>query len=182
MTVSDRKRGFGILTTHRELDNALHALQASGFTMDQVSVMGKDAEAVENPSGAKMSDRITDENVERSTAILRDATTGAAWGSILVGLTSLAIPGLGVVIAAGSAGVALATVVAGAGLSAANAANLTKALVNLGIPTEQATFYGDRLHFGEYLIMIDGTEAEIQQAETILNQNKIKAWGIYTSL
>jgi uncharacterized protein (TIGR02271 family) len=53
------------------------------------------------------------------------------------------------------------------------------ALIGLGIPEERAKVYNDRVSAGEYLVMVDGTDAEIAKAEAILNHRDIEEWGVY---
>ncbi|HCF27633.1 MAG TPA: hypothetical protein DEV81_10650, partial [Cyanobacteria bacterium UBA11049] len=72
------------------------------------------------------------------TGVVADTLTGATWGSILVGFGSLAIPGIGPIIAAGSVGAALVAGVAGTGIGAAATGALVKALTDIGIPEAEA--------------------------------------------
>lgn len=181
MVVSNQKRALGVFDTRQAAENALNELKASGFPMDKVSIIAKDADQDKQLGGAQTSDRIGNQNVETATAVVGDALTSATWGSVLVGLTSLALPGLGVVLAAGSAGVALVTAVGGTGLGAVAAGNLVKALADLGIPEAQARTYGDRLHRGDYLVLVDGTEDDIHRAEATFSNGGIQNWGVYNS-
>lgn len=181
MVVSNQKRALGVFDTRQAAENALNELKASGFPMDKVSIIAKDADKDKQLGGAQTSDRIGNQNVETATAVVGDALTSATWGSVLVGLTSLALPGIGVVLAAGSAGVALVTAVGGTGLGAVAAGNLVKALADLGIPEAQARTYGDRLHQGDYLVLVDGTEDDIHRAEATFSNGGIQNWGVYNS-
>jgi hypothetical protein len=54
-------------------------------------------------------------------------------------------------------------------------------LVGLGIPEDRAQAYNDRIVGGEYLVIIDGTEAEVMQAETILKRRGVREWEVYTT-
>jgi hypothetical protein len=105
---------------------------------------------------------------------------GATWGSLLVGLTSLAIPGVGAVVAAGAVGVALLTGLAGTGLSLANFNRLTEAFDKLGVDQADAKVYSERLSSGDYLVIVEGTVEELQQASEVVNQNSIQNWVIYS--
>jgi len=100
---------------------------------------------------------------------------------VLVGLSSLALPGLGAVLAAGSVGVALVASVAGVAVGAAANQNLLKALGDLGIPEERARVYSDRLQQSYYLLIVDGTEEEIHRVEPILREQGIEYWGVSNS-
>jgi hypothetical protein len=99
---------------------------------------------------------------------------------VLVGLGSLAIPGVGPIIAAGSVATALVATVASTGIEAAALGGLVRAISDLGIPEEQARVYSDRLHQGHYLVIVDGTEDEIGRAESIFSDRGIQDWGVYS--
>jgi hypothetical protein len=99
-------------------------------------------------------------------------------GGLLVGLGALAIPGVGPVIAGGAAATALATTVTGGAIGAA-AGGIVGGLVGLGIPEDRARVYSDRFQRGDYLVIIDGTEAEIHRAEAILKRRGIEEFAIY---
>ncbi|WP_226586247.1 hypothetical protein [Microseira wollei] len=154
MVAIAKKRAFGIFPSRKATEQAINELKASGPPMDNVSVIAKQAEENAQLSGVTMSDRIGNRDVESTTAVLGDAVTCATWGTILVGLTSLALPGIGPILAAGSLGVALLTGVAGSAMSAANIGGLVKALTELGIEEPQARTYSDRLIQGYYLTQV----------------------------
>ena len=49
----------------------------------------------------------------------------------------------------------------------------------LGIPAEQARFYHDRLEHGESMVIVQGTEEELNRVASILNRRNIQDWRIY---
>ena len=107
--------------------------------------------------------------------------TGGALGGItglLVGLGALAIPGIGPILLAGAEATAIATTLAGAGIGAA-AGGLIGALIGLGIPEEKAKIYNDRVKGGSFLVIVNGTAAEIARAETIMRHHGVEEFGIY---
>jgi hypothetical protein len=113
------------------------------------------------------------------------ATKGALTGGTLGGLTGLlvglglvAIPGIGPIMLAGASATAIATTLAGTALGAA-AGSLIGALVGMGIPEEEARVYNDRVARGDYLVLVDGSEAEVAQAESILSRGGIQHWNTY---
>jgi hypothetical protein len=179
--MTDRKRAFGVFSSRQEAEQALNELKASGFSMDSVSIIARDADQTEQLGGAQVSDRIGNKDVG-GTGVVGEIATNSALGSVLVGLGSLALPGIGPVIAAGSVATALVATVAGSGIEAAALAGVVKALTDLGIPEEQARTYSDSLNQGDYLVIVDGTDDEIQRAAGILSDRGIQNWGIYNSL
>jgi len=175
---SEHKRAFGVFVEREPLEGALNELKSSGFPMDKISVIGKDVDQNEQLVGAQVQDKVGSESVRGPEGAI-DATNSAAWGSVLAGLTSLSIPGLGPVIAAGSVGVALVSAVAGTGIAAASSHNLVKALSDLGIPKADAEVYSDQLQGGNYLLMLDGADNEISSAEGVFSNRGIQDWAIY---
>jgi hypothetical protein len=111
------------------------------------------------------------------------AASGAALGGLgglLVGLGALAIPGIGPVILGGAAATALATTLTGGAIGAA-AGSVVGGLVGLGIPENRAKEYSDRLNRGDYLVIVDGTQNEIDRAATILKRQHIENFDIFNA-
>jgi hypothetical protein len=79
---------------------------------------------------------------------------------------------------AGASATAIATTLAGTALGAA-AGSLIGALVGMGIPEEEARAYNERVARGDYLVLVDGSEAEVAKAETILSRGGIQHWNTY---
>lgn len=179
MTVTPQKRAVGTFSNPQKAEQALSEVKASGFLMDNISVIARDANHGDQLTDAEVSDRVGDTKVETATAVIANAANTSAIGSVFVGLTSLALPGIGPILAAGTLGIALVATVAGTGVGAIAANSLVKALTDLGIPEEQARVYGDHLHRGHYLVIVEGTDDEINQAETSLTKQDIENWNIY---
>ncbi|NHC35391.1 general stress protein [Scytonema millei] len=173
-----RKRAVGAFTSRHDAETALNQLRESGFPMDNVNVVSKNADRIDNIAGADVKKNVGNKADEGAAA---GALTGGAIGGIgglLVGLGALAIPGIGPVMLAGATATTIATALSGGAIGAA-AGGLAGALVGLGIPEERAKVYNDRLSQGDYLIFVDGTEDEIRRAESVLHHRGIQEWGIY---
>ncbi|HEY9675902.1 MAG TPA: hypothetical protein V6D11_30955 [Waterburya sp.] len=181
MVVSNQRRAFGVFSSRQEAENTLNELKASGFSMDKVSIIARDVDQNAELSGVQISDHIGSKDVGAGTGVVGEVATTSALGSVLVGLSSLAIPGVGLVIAAGSVGAALLATVASTGLEAAAIGGVVRALTDLGIPEEQARVYSDRLYQGNYLVIVEGTDDEISRAEAIISKRGIQDWAIYDS-
>jgi len=168
-------RAVGVFPHRRDAEAALRELRDAGFNMNQISLVGRDADG-KGIGGGNLADRTqTDEGAKAGAA------TGGALGGLgglLVGLGALAIPGIGPVLAGGALATALATTAAGGAIGAA-AGGVTGALVGLGIPDDRARLYNDRVNRGDYLVMVDGTEDEIRRAEPILSRRGIQDWNIF---
>jgi hypothetical protein len=180
MAAIKNKRAVGVFPNRREAELALQELKDSGFLMDNVSIVARDADRKGNIADVDVQDRdrVGNKADEGATA---GAVTGGALGGItglLVGLGALAIPGIGPIVLAGAEATALATTLAGGAIGAV-AGGLVGALVGLGIPEERAKVYSDRVSRGDYLVIVDGTESEVLRAQTVLNRYNIEEWGIY---
>lgn len=172
------RRAVGVFNTRQEAEHALHELNNSGFPMNKISLIAKDADKQGDIEGVNVSDSVGNKADEGAGA---GAVTGGILGGatgLLVGLGALAIPGVGPIVLAGEVATALATTLAGGAIGAA-AGGLIGALIGLGIPEERARVYNDRVSRGHYLVLVDGSDAEIARAETILTGRGIEDFGIY---
>lgn len=179
MVISTKSRAFGVFSNRETTEIALNELKKSGFPMEKVSIIAKDLEKGDRIGNAKTTHSIGEQNVNSPTAVVSDLATGSTWGTLLVGLSGLALPGIGPVLAAGSLGVALLTTLGGVAMGTVANANLVTSLIDLGIPEEQARVYSDRLLAGNYFLIVDASEEEINQAQGILSKQDIDYWGIY---
>lgn len=94
---------------------------------------------------------------------------------LIGGLGIIALPGVGAV---AELGIVLANTLLGSGFGAAGG-GLVGALIGWGIPEEQARYYDEMLSQGQYIILMEGTKAELSGAEAILQNRRIQNWGIY---
>jgi hypothetical protein len=178
MAVGIHRRAVGVFPRRQDVESALQELRSSGFPMDRVSVIKRDADRKDEIAGAEVRENVGNKADEGATA---GAVSGGVLGGLtglLVGLGTLAIPGIGPIMLAGATATALATTAAGAGIGAATGGVLG-ALIGLGIPEERARVYNERLERGDYLVVIDGTEAEIARARDILTHHGIQEFAVY---
>lgn len=180
MVVGEHKRAVGTFSSRNDIEYALCELRDSGFDMNKVSVIARN-----NDTGNEVAGVETQENVGNKAD--EGAATGAIAGGVFggitglaVGLGSLAIPGVGPVLLAGEIATTLTTTIAGAGVGAASG-GLLGALVGLGIPEERAKIYNQRIERGDYLLILDGTEASINRAEAIVRNRGIEEFEIYNA-
>ena len=91
---------IGAFDTTAQAEAASTALLNSGVSQDDISVIANN----EAGTYAPVTETTTDGTVVTGHAVGHDAKVGAEWGAgigFLVGLTGLAIPGLGWIAAAG---------------------------------------------------------------------------------
>lgn len=177
------KRATGTFSNHQEAKVALHELRENGFNMDQISIIGNHIDRNSDMAGVKQSEHISDLDNKVGEGAATGAASGGAVGGLtglLVGLGLVAIPGIGPIMLAGATATALATTLTG-GAIGATAGGLIGALVGLGIPKDRAKVYSDRINQGDYLVIVDGSEQEILQAEAIFKRYGVHEWGVYDS-
>jgi len=154
-----KKAVFGIVKTENQAINIANQLQAAGFSPNDISVLFPDR------TGTR--DFAHEQHTKAPEGAAAGAGTGAVLGGALgwmVGIGSLAIPGLGPFIAAGPIMAALA----GAGAGAA-AGGLAGALIGMGIPELEAKQYEGKIKNGNILLSVhaeDGTQ--VTRAKEIL--------------
>lgn len=185
MTEQQSKRAIGTFSNHADAEKALHELRDSNFPMDHVSIVGQDMNRNSSVAGAQGSDRLSDlsDGNKADEGAKKGAATGGAVGGLtglLVGLGMVAIPGVGPVMLAGAGATALATALTGGAIGAATG-GIVGGLVGLGIPEKEAKTYSDRVDQGHYLVMVEGTDADVQRAESILSHRGVNDWGVYNN-
>jgi uncharacterized membrane protein len=142
-----------VYETYSDAESAVEALEAAGFTQDQVSVAGHKEDGREDHKGEAP-----------ATGATIGGLSGASAG-LLASLGLIAIPGIGPLVAAG----AFATTLAGAGAGAV-AGGLAGALIEHGIPKDQAPAYAETVRRGGTLVSVRSEEAKADQAEAILQR------------
>jgi hypothetical protein len=187
------KRVVGLFPTRRSVQQALYELRDAGFPLNRVSVVVRDVQVHESrtasdraveidPSPEGLHKRLGDplESVA-SEGLTVGALSGGALGGLtglLVGLGTLAIPGVGPVMLAGATATTIATTLAGSAIGAA-AGSLLGALLSLGVSEDQARIYNQRVAQGDYLLIVDCVTEEVPIVETILHRRGIEEYQVY---
>ncbi len=143
------KKVIGVFETSTQAINAIHRLKEKGYNTDDISVIAKSDEKVDEV------ERSTDVHTEADAA--SGAGAGAVTGGILGGIGGLLveagvllIPGVGPFIAAGPILTTLTGIVAGGA-----AGGLVGALVGMGIDKTEAKDYEGKLNEGKLLVLVD---------------------------
>ena len=149
-----------IFETHKEADEAVRQLLASGFDPKQLSLIGKGYHSEQHPVGFyTVGDRIR-------TWGSAGALWGGFWG-LLFAPAVFFLPGLGLVAMAGPFVSLLVGILEGAvlvgGVSAIGAA-----LLQLGVSPDQVVKYENALTVDSYVLMVHGTAAEAHRARMAL--------------
>jgi hypothetical protein len=145
------KAVFCIANTETQARTIVDQLKAAGFSNNDISVLFPDK------SGTK--DFAHEQNTKAPEGAAAGAGTGGILGGALgwlVGIGTLAIPGLGPFVAAGPIMAALSGAAAGAAIG-----GLSGALIGMGIPEYEAKRYEGKIKEGNILISVhtdDSTE------------------------
>ena len=153
------KAVFGIVTTYAQAEAVVDRLKIAGFSNNDISVLLPDKDGTRDFAHEK--------NTKAPEGAVAGAGTGGVVGGVLgwlVGIGSLAIPGVGPFVAAGPIMAALSGAAVGSAVG-----GLTGALVGLGIPEFEAKRYEGKLKEGNILISVHSEDSkETDRAEKIL--------------
>lgn len=153
-----------VYDTHEGAETGVKELQRAGIDMHALSIIGKDTHSEEHAVGYyNTGDRMK-----------YWGQTGAVWGGfwgLLFGSAFFAIPGIGPILAAGPiigwiVGALEGAVIFG-GLSVIGAG-----LIGMGIPQDSVVQYEVALKTDKYLLMVNGTAAEVEKAKGILESTR----------
>jgi hypothetical protein len=136
--------------------------QAAGISPERISLISPDDRQGRDPADEKPR-----ENIDK----LHDTTIGAVTGGVamgilgcIVGLASIAVPGLGFLIIGGPLAAALGDAVVGGAIGA-----IAGGLLGLRVPEHRAKAYEESLRKGSTIISIHADNAEeLRQAREIL--------------
>ena len=156
---------YCIADSSAQADLILTHLRARDFRADDISVLFPDKQTTKEFAH------------EKHTKAPEGATTGVTTGGILggalgwlVGIGSLAIPGVGPFIAAGPIMAALGGVAIGAAVG-----GIAGALICMGIPEYEAKRYEGRIHAGGILISVHTENAdEIADVKQVFKEDGAK--------
>jgi uncharacterized membrane protein len=140
---------IGVYDNEQRAAEVVEDLKEKGYTTDEISVITKKAkELSENTQEVKPS---------TMDGALAGAATGAAIGiaGMIVGLSTVLIPGFGAVLAAGP----IITTIGGAVVGASSGAGgLKHALMEIGVPDDEAERYSNEAHDGKILVFLHPKE------------------------
>ena len=147
------KAVFCIVDDRQRAEEIVNDLQAAGFHGNDISVLFPDK------------DGTRDFAHEKATKAPEGATTGATTGGVvggalgwLIGIGSLAIPGVGPFIAAGPIMAALG----GAAIGAATG-GVAGALIGMGLPEYEAKQYDAKIRGGNLLISVHTEDGDARR-------------------
>jgi uncharacterized membrane protein len=152
-----------------EADDAVRQLHRAGIPIEKISIIGKDWQVREDVQGF----------YTPKDAVKEGAAEGAWLGGLfgmLLGAAFFLVPAVGPVVILGPLAGMLAGAIGGAGIGA-----LVSALVAMGIPKEEAIKYQARIEAGEFLVVVNGTPQEVENAREILRGTSQTEVNTHTS-
>lgn len=141
--------------SHKQAVEAVKKLQNADFPVTQVSIIGR-AEIEEDHVKVHQGEEVFE------TGVVIGSVLGTILGT-LSGLSMIAVPGLGVLYAAG----ALVGSIGGFSLGAAGG-TIFGALLSVGVGKEGVATYHKHLTDGKYLVVVHGNADQVKNAEDIL--------------
>lgn len=161
-----KKAVFGIVTSHEQAERVVDALNRAGVMNQDISVLFPDREGTRDFAHEK-------NTKAPEGAVIGGGTVGAIGGAIglLAGLGSIAVPGLGLFLAAGPLLGALGGAAIGAGVG-----GIAGALVGMGIPELEAKQYEGKLKAGNILISVHTEDGKrVDQVKDLFRANAVES-------
>jgi len=171
--MANEKAIVAVYNTHIEADEAIKALQRSGFDMQKLSIVGKDYQTEEHAVGYY--------NIGDRAKFW--GKTGAFWGGLMGVLFSsafLLIPVVGHVIVLGPFVSALVGGLEGATAVGASSA-LFGALTGLGIPRDSVVQYENDVRAGKFLVLAQGATEDLTRAREVLDPAVAQSVAIHSA-
>lgn len=157
---NERQLVLAIFSERQRAESALRALQQTGLSSDQISVLFRHDDASVTPEEAVAIDR---EAEATGTAVAFGGTVGGLAG-LLGGIAMFSIPGLGPLFGVG----VLATTLGGAALGSA-AGERAVHFGQLGLPEERHGRYGTAVESGETVVAVAANNAqEVMRSREVL--------------
>jgi hypothetical protein len=152
---------------HAQAEDAVRLLHKGGIEPNKVSIIGRDFEMREDVQGFyRPSDRVAEG--------ARGGTWVGGFFGLFAGLAFFVFPGFGPLFILGPLAGAIVGALGGAGIGA-----LISGLMSLGIDREKALRYQAHLQAGQFLVVVHGTQDEVQRAREILAGSESEDVGVF---
>lgn len=153
----------GLYDNMTDAQQVVQALTAANFERDRISLVLQDR-AGDYSSQLGRDATPTETGNDIGAGVATGAVVGGL-GGLLIGLSALAIPGIGPVVAAGP----LVAGLVGASVGAA-VGGLVGALASVGVPEEQAHYYVEGVRRGGALVTVEAADDEADEVADIMNR------------
>ncbi|RFU67451.1 general stress protein [Peribacillus saganii] len=138
------KRVIGVFENNEQAKTAVEDLQRKGYKLEDISIIAKNIDGL-----GSAADQVESKETD---GVIAGAAVGGAVGlaGFLVGMSALAIPGLGPILAAGP----IFTTISGAVAGLTTNEGLRKALQQQGLNETEARQYEEDVKKGRILIFV----------------------------
>lgn len=158
--MTSHSAAIAVFEYHSQAEHAVKKLGDAGFDITKINIVGKGCHTEEKVVGFyNAGDRI-------SFWGKYGAFWGGLWG-LFVGGLFMTVPVLGPIVVLGHLGAIVLGAVEGAALGGGLSA-IGAALVSIGIPKDSVVEYEAAVKTDSFLVMVDGSPAEIDRAKAIL--------------
>lgn len=155
------KTSVAVFASHHDAVSSIVALKKHDFPLSKVSLVGQ-AELVDEKIQVQSNDKLI------NTPVIAGTVLGTTIG-LLTGVGLFAIPGFGLLFGAG----AVVGALGGFELGVATGGFVTL-LLQMGIHEDYAVVYDEHIKDGKFLLMIDGSNEEIDLARKIIGEEHIE--------
>ncbi len=157
----------GVFTTRKDAEDVTYQLRNEGYDLDNVSIISRDGTSTTSSESYNDDARATNDNI--SDGVTAGSVLGGVAG-LLIGAGTFAVPGLGVIAAAGP----LAGLISGAVTG-----GIVGALVDLGLPENESKQYADDIKTGKVFLSITTDDENIDSIQSILNNYGASQVNVY---
>lgn len=140
---------IGVYENEHQVAEVVEDLKEKGYTTEEISVIAKNTK--------ELSEITQELKPSTKDGAIAGAITGGAIGiaGVIAGLSTVLIPGFGAVLAAGP----IITTIGGAVVGASSGAGgLKHALMEIGVPDDEAERYSDEAENGKILVFLHPKE------------------------
>lgn len=174
MVSGQHRCAVGTLANGLNAKQVFNELKRAGVPIPHISIVpidSKDIAYKEEFGEVEISDSIEDDPQEEMGAMAATIVGSllGAIGGCLAGLGLLLVPEVGFFVFVGTWGTPLLTTVAGAGIGAASG-GLINAVAGMDTGENRVEVNFEHNSNTEYLVMVEGTDEEVNQAESILDR------------
>ena len=155
------KTSIAVFDSHDKAIASVVLLKEHDFPLSKVSLMGQ-ADLVDDKIHIRSNEKII------NTPVIAGSILGTTIG-LLTGVGLFAIPGFGFLFGAG----AIVGAIGGFDLGLITG-GIGTLLLQAGIEDEYAVEYNEHIKDGKFLLMVNGTEEEINTAKKIIGEEHIK--------
>ncbi len=160
--ITNKNPVVAVFESHDQVENAIRQLQNDGFDLTELSIVGKDHFPEEHVAGyfTAAGNRMLD------------------WGKLVACWGSFWVPGVGRLFVAGPF-VLWITDALQQQAAVGRASALDVALSSIGIPKNSVIQYEAKVKNGKLLLVLHGTDDEVEHAKDLLDQTQAKTTTVY---